>query len=388
MLRQGGLVRTSQYLERLKADLGRWVDNGLLGAELAGELLSDAASHEAHQQGGPGAVTLLGLTAVAIGILTVIASNWPGVGDLGRLGILFGAAAAACLGSAELRVRGFIAAANLLAALAAVIAGGGLVIIGQLYHDGATTAAFLGAWRMAAAAVSLLLWSPLAAAVTAMTTVAWTIFALAESEWMLGEHVGSPPAALLVILALGAMAHLKRSLFVAHLVIAASFVWATPYIGDLVVALIADWEDRPVPAALTAVAIWAALAAAFEVLARLKGAFAARTAAGWAAWVATLGLVTVNAGDQVAGLGHGLLVPLLSLGVFTALTVYGAAPGRRWLRGAGATGFVLTALTLFGWTGKLALAGLSLILVGVSLILLLWGTSRLAKHFRTKEGKA
>ena len=67
---------------------------------------------------------------------------------------------------------------------------------------------------------------------------------------------------------------------------------------------------------------------------------------------------------------------IASLAVFSALTAYGAAPGRRWFRGAGVVGFIGAAIILFTYSTNLVTAGFTLIVFGAALTALLWFTRR------------
>ena len=79
---------------------------------------------------------------------------------------------------------------------------------------------------------------------------------------------------------------------------------------------------------------------------------------------------------------NGLLVEFnderaLSLAIFSGLTAYGAAPGRRWMRGAGVFGFIGAAIIIFTYSTNLVTAGVTLIVFGGALTALLLVTNRM-----------
>ena len=80
--------------------------------------------------------------------------------------------------------------------------------------------------------------------------------------------------------------------------------------------------------------------------------------------------------ERVLDSGFMAIIAIASLAVFSALTAYGAAPGRRWFRGAGVVGFIGAAIILFTYSTNLVTAGFTLIVFGAALTALLWFTRR------------
>jgi len=123
-------------------------------------------------------------------------------------------------------------------------------------------------------------------------------------------------------------------------------------------------------------ALWAGVAVAIEVLIRIRPVFALRTFAGWASWAAMVFLLIGLGTERVLNSGFIAIIAVLSLALFSGLTAYGAAPGRRWFRGAGVVGFIGAAIILFTYSTNLVTAGFTLIVFGGALTALLLVTRR------------
>ncbi len=391
-------MKKSAYLKRLEVDIARWVAGGLIDTELAGRLRDDAALHDTSDHSSP---VLPGLAALAVmvGLLTIIAANWSSVNGIGRLGLLFGFFALLLLGAGELRARALALPSNWVATIGAVLFGGGLVVVGQLYHTSATTTAFLATWTIGATIIAVLLRAPSAATLAAGLGVFWTL------NHMFGIADGGPPKetffygpfwVLPVWAAMGWIGVRERVLGVMHIIFIGLLVWWSPTIARLIAEWIGDWENGSLASliyALSFAGFWAALAAIAEFFARVMGVWAARTAAGWLTWLASGALVTAAAIERFAPqFFTSLDVAIAALVIFSLLTAYGAAPGRRWLRGAGVVGFIATSLIFFTLADNLVLAGVILIIFGLSLTALLIVTNRMLRRARmtslSQEGVA
>ena len=372
-------MRKSAYLQRLRADLDRWVSVEWIDAELANKMHADAGAQS--KEGGaspvlPGLATLI----ITLGLLTIIAANWSDLTGIMRIGLFLLLFTLVTLGSGEFKARNLNLPSNLLAAIAAALTGGGLVIIGQIYHTGATTSGFLSVWTMMALAVSLILWSSRALFLTALLCILWTGFHFADNDfWGRGseQFYYAPLWALPVWFAVGAFAAAARQLSLVHLTFVGMAMAISPTIYDLFPLV----SERYTTAALLAAAIWGGVGFGFESIARSSGAWATRTLAGWSAWLASAQLVVAAVADRFVTKNFGEFgLPLIALILFTALTAYGAAPGRRWLRGAGIAGFIAVSVIFFTVAKNLIASGVIMILFGLALIALLMVTNRMLKR--------
>lgn len=355
------------YLKQLNADLDRWAADGLITPDTAATLRNDAAGR--HERASPILPALAGLTA-ALGVLSIIAANWSALSGLGRLAIAYGLLALALIGAGYLRRRGLNLASNIAAAMGATFFGGALVVVGQLYHTEATTSAFLSAWAIGALAVTAALRAPLAAALTAGLVTAWIAAHWSESyDWRRNGDPFPPVFAALTLAVLFALAFSWRVLGVVHIAAIGAIYW-------LVAMVFALPSDEPILSLGIAV-LFAALAVALEtglwalnrnMTEPAPRGWALRTLSGWAAWTSSAAFVIYVMAERFNAAGALVwMLAVIGFAVFSGLTAFGSAPGRRWFRGAGVAGFIGTAVVVFTLTQDLLTAGVLLLGVGGAL---------------------
>ena len=380
-------MRKNAYLQRLRSDLDRWVESNWIDVDLSDRLYADAAQQDFRALRSSPILPGLATLTIALGLLAIIASNWSDFNGVTRLGLYFVLLAAAVFGSGEARSRGNNTVSNMAATIGAVLAGGGLVVIGQLYHTSATTAAFISAWTFLALVTALLLRSPLAAAVSALLSIFWVFAHFNENGiwlWSSNAHTFGPLWALPVLAAITFMAVQARTLSLIHLVFISAMIWITPTL----VELLPETRNAASLALLLMALIWLFIAAAFEALARTEKIWAVRTIAGWSAWVFTFYLVAAAAAERFQHIYFGRIgLSIFALAVFSALTAYGSAPGRRWIRGAGVAGFIAVSVIFFTMADNLLLVGLAMILFGAALIALLTVTNKMLRRAAEAETK-
>jgi len=364
-------MRTQAYIKRLAEDLDLWVRDGLIDAATAKALREHAGARAPSTGSSPILTSLAGLV-IGLGVLTVIAANWSVLTGVMRLGLVAGLIAAAMLSAGYLRDRALTLPANIIAAIAVLLAGGGVIVIGQLYHASATNAAFLSVWTGLGVLIALTQRSPLAAAGAALLALMWSLFHFGEAGEL--TRLPEPVWALPALVVLGVQGFRWRSLLVLNLVFLAAIIWISWNVTELYLDDFNSEEDWRV--AYVLFALWAGAALITEALGRYKPLFALRTFSGWASWAAMVFLVVGLTVERVLNSGFIAVIAVLSLAIFSGLTAYGASPGRRWFRGAGVVGFISAAIILFTYSTNLVTAGVALIVFGVALTALLLFTRR------------
>ena len=357
---QGG--KQNGYLKALRTDIDRWIAKGLLGENLGDDLLTEAVDyHQLHMRHNP---VLPGFASLAIllGILTIIGANWAGMTGIVRLGLTFGLFGLTLFLAGDLRARGVGVWSDFAAMIAATLFGGGLVVIGQHYHSQETTAGFLAVWALGATLISLLVASPRAGMLAAVLGIAWTLYHYSENYSSTQFNIG-PIALFPMWAALIWRAYASRALGIVHIVFIGIVVWIAPPLVDLIELFVTDEFKRQ----MAFVFFWIGIAACVEIIARAIPFWASRTLAGWCVWVASTAFVSLTALDRFETHFAPITLPIIGLVGFSALTAYGAAPGRRWLRGAGIAGFIAIAVIIFTLIDDMILAGLTLIIFGVLL---------------------
>lgn len=381
-------MRKSAYLKRLQSDLKRWTQADWISGALSEKLFADAQGQDYGIARSspilPGLATLI----IVLGLLTVIAANWSQYTGVVRLVLFFGLFGTALIGAGEARMRNLHLVSNLAATIGAALAGGGLVVIGQLYHTGATTSAFLSVWAIFATAIALLLRAPLAAALATLLVIIWTGYHFLDLNlWrtngqellFYGPLWAIPIFGSVIYRAVG-----SRSLGLVHLAFIGLMIWITPTLADWVEMMNLVKSNAFLAMSL----IWLVVAIGFEFIARSTLLWATRTVAGWAIWTASSYLVAAAALERFQPVYFGQIgLAIVALAAFSGLAAYGAAPGRRWMRGAGVAGFVAVSLIFFTMADDLLSAGLAMILFGIGLIALLIVTNRMLKHATAQSGE-
>lgn len=364
-------MKADAYIKRLSEDLDRWVRDGLIDETTAKTLRTHAGAALPASASSPILTSLAGLV-IGLGILTIIAANWSALTGVMRLGLVGVLISAAMLSAGWLRDRALALPANIIAAIAVLMAGGGVIVIGQLYHASSTSAAFLSLWTGLGLLIALLQRSPLAAAGTALLAMVWSLFHFGETGEL--TRLPEPLWVVPVLAVLGVQGFRWRSLLVLNIVSLAVIVWTSWNVTELVLDEFTSERDARIAYGLFA--LWAGVAVAIEVLIRIRPVFALRTLAGWASWAAMVFLLIGLGTERVLNSGFIAIIAVLSLALFSVLTAYGAAPGRRWFRGAGVVGFIGAAIILFTYSTNLVTAGFILIVFGGALTALLLVTRR------------
>lgn len=365
-------MRANEYLKRLLEDLERWVRDGVIDQDTADALAADARAQTATDSNTPILASMAGLV-VGLGVLTVIAANWSELTGIIRLGLISALLAAAILPAGWFRDQGRALPSNILSAVAVLFTGGAIVVVGQLYHSSSTSAAFLSVWAVMGLALTVMLRSPLAGALTALITLAWTMAHIAELSGF--EILTGPIWGLIVLCLLGIFGWIWRTIGMLNVVFFALIVWINWTLAEVLFAERFEFENYQ-PWLILA-ALWTVIGCVEEIAARKTSWFATRTFAGWSLWTATVFVIMAILIESSQSGSWSILGGILALACFAFLTAYGAAPGRRWIRGAGVFGFIGVSWSIFSQTDDLLTAGFALIVFGGALTGLLIVTNRM-----------
>jgi uncharacterized membrane protein len=372
-------MRDDSYLKRLMADLDLWVREGLIDEKTASALSARAREHAPSPSSSPILSSLAGLV-IGLGVITIIAANWSALNGVVRLGLAALLISAAMLSAGYLRDRALYLASNITAAIAVLLAGGGVIVIGQLYHASSTSSAFLSLWTLIGLLVTLMLRAPLAGAGTALLALLWSLFHFGETGEL--TRLPEPIWVVPVLAGLGVLGWRWRSLGLLNIIFLSVIVWVSWNVVELFLDEFRGEDDIRVAYALAA--LWAVCALAAELGARSTAFFALRSIAGWSVWTAMLALLAGLGTERVLNSDIMILIAALSLALFSGLTAYGAAPGRRWIRGAGVFGFIGAAIIIFTYSTNLVTAGVTLIVFGGALTALLIVTNRMLMKARER----
>lgn len=167
-------MRPIGYVNRLKKDIARWLDLGLL-AEAQGEaILQDVnASHRSRSFGS--VVAILGAVLIAAALVAFVAANWNQMPKLARVAMLISSIWGSYLAAyiATLRQSPVIAEAFLVIGIAAF--GASIMLIGQIYQLQGRNEDALFVWMLGGVATTVLARSPWSLVFTVGVGAAWMI---------------------------------------------------------------------------------------------------------------------------------------------------------------------------------------------------------------------
>lgn len=212
------------YVGRLRTDLSRWAERGLVRREDVDAILKDAGAADRAPGSLPNLLALLGAVLVAAGALLFLAANWEGMGRIAKLAVLSAALWGAHAASyAALRVRSDQFAEAMML-LGVALFGAGIMLIGQIYHLSADPPAGVLLWALGAivaawawpsqlaacgALVLISLWftlaapeSPLAVYLPFLPVWAAMLPPILRTRWMAAYHVALASAAWFVVVTL------------------------------------------------------------------------------------------------------------------------------------------------------------------------------------------
>ncbi len=124
----------ASYAVRVKRDIARWVERGLVAPDLAQVLADDIDAHQRKSISFGAILAILAALLFAASLLIFVAANWEAMPRLWRVGLVFAALAAGYVGGAILKQRGHPAFAEALWLIGAAGFGGAIALIGQMYH--------------------------------------------------------------------------------------------------------------------------------------------------------------------------------------------------------------------------------------------------------------
>lgn len=418
---------TGSYHKRLKADLARWVGEGLVSADSAAAIRRSLDS-----QGGfrlPGLLGLFGGLLIASSVAAFVAANWEEMPRLLKLGMILAGILGALLYGARLQKQGSALGAEAAATCAVLIFAAGVALVGQMYHLPTDWPGGALLIACGALAVALLQRSDGALMLAFIAIAVWS-----GGRWSEAQGALHLPFLLLYLPALW-LALSRGNRAVHHLAVLALMGWLALLPGQglflrfdfgliayglavsvAFVALGALALDRGWPALLTAFLSWGLiglqLCVSVELFRILDRESARAGAAGLpvylgygAALPLTLALTRL-AGDRrfawplAVALLLSLLIPLvfwsgaassllgkvvvagLILVVAMALVVAGSAGGVRRMLLAGAGLFGIAVLILLWQTvGTLLSQSLFFLVAGLALLVLARMTRRLLARF-------
>lgn len=122
------------YADKVKREIARWAETGLIDAATAGALGLDIERQSVRRISFGSVLAMMAAALLGAAILIFIAANWEAMPRLLRVGMLFAVILGGYLGGAILKARGRAGFGEALWVVAAAAFGGAIALIGQMYH--------------------------------------------------------------------------------------------------------------------------------------------------------------------------------------------------------------------------------------------------------------
>ncbi|TKT76784.1 DUF2157 domain-containing protein [Aquamicrobium sp. LC103] len=210
------------YATKVKRDIARWVDEGLIEAPLGVRLSEDIERNGGSVVSFGTVLAMMAASLLAAAILIFIASNWEAIPRIARVAMLFLAILAGYLGGAVLKLRGQNAFGEAAWIAGAAAFGGSISLIGQMYHLSGDEAQAVLVWTACTGFAAIALRSGPLTVSAVLLAAGWMIMSAAE-DW---SATSLPLYYPLVAIALWAISFWTASVAARHLVLLSLFLFA------------------------------------------------------------------------------------------------------------------------------------------------------------------
>ena len=186
----------------IQKDIKRWLDKGLIDTETAQRISAEAAAH----RGGFGLGAVLGvLGALLLGAakITLIASNWEDFPRIGRVLGILALVWVTYLAGAWRETKGDPVFSQVFYLLGAISFGGGIALIGQMYHMSGDQSTAALVWAGGTLLAALLLRSANLVAMAGFIGIFYLFTVFDQFSWHRTGYLWVAPLFSLAILAVG-----------------------------------------------------------------------------------------------------------------------------------------------------------------------------------------
>ena len=210
------------HTTRVKRDILRWREGGLIDAATAKTLSSEIDRHGESGISFGAVLSMMAAALFAAAILVFIAANWEEIPRLARVAMLFAAIAAGYVGGAYAKLRGFEPVGEGAWVVAATAFGASIALIGQMYHMSGDEKQAILVWCAGTALAAAALRSPALTIGASILAGVWMLMHAFE-HWTMREL---PLAYPLLALVLYALTFWTRSAASRHLLVLSLILYA------------------------------------------------------------------------------------------------------------------------------------------------------------------
>jgi uncharacterized membrane protein len=219
--RQG---RSMGFPVSVNKDIERWVAAGLIDRATAEKLSAELDSRPGRF--GLGAVLgVLGAVLLGAALLSLVAANWDSFPRLMRVGFILVIIAAGYLGGAWRAGKGDAVFSGVFYLLAAIAFGGGIALVGQMYHLSGDAASAALVWCLATLFASLMLASGNLAGMAGVVGLFYLFTVSSESSWHSQNYVWIVPLLSAAVALVARLTHTRVGLHAAVWLFLAMFIY-------------------------------------------------------------------------------------------------------------------------------------------------------------------
>ncbi|MBZ9858457.1 DUF2157 domain-containing protein [Mesorhizobium sp. CA12] len=317
----------ASYTTRLRADIARWRERGLIDPATAEALTLDVAANERAPLSFGSILAMMAALLFGAAILIFVAANWEAIPRVVRVAALFAVILAGYVGGAVLKTRDHAAIGEALWIIAAAAFGGSIALIGQMYHLSGDEASALVTWCAGTALAAVALRSnPLTVAAVGIAD-AWLVLKGVGFYW----RAEIPHLFIVMAIILFAVSFWTRSRAARHLIILSVILY--------LVLLATDHDTLPVAVSLAIASMLLFAAAVFagdpiDRILQLGGRLSLHALLGFVTGMAMIQFELADESTYNSGFALASIVALA--GIVAAIMLAGReSRGLRWLAYAG-----------------------------------------------------
>ncbi|WP_434725730.1 DUF2157 domain-containing protein [Mesorhizobium sp. RIZ17] len=315
------------YAARVRADIARWRERGLIDPATAEALTSDIAANERASLSFGSILAMMAALLFGAAILIFVAANWEVIPRLVRVAALFALILGGYVGGAVLKTRDHAAIGEALWIVAAAAFGGSIALIGQMYHLSGDEASALLTWCAGTALAAVALRSnPLTVAAVGIAD-AWLVLKGFGFYW----RAEIPHLFIVMAIVLFAISFWTRSRAARHLIILSVVLY--------LVLLATDHDTLPVAMSLAIVSSLLFVAAVFagdpiDRILQLDGRLPLHALFGFLTGMAIIQFELADESTYNSGFAVASIVALAGI-VASIIQAGRESRGLRWLAYAG-----------------------------------------------------
>lgn len=316
----------ASYSTRVRQDIARWAQSGLIDAATADALARDVEGNDRRSFSFGSILAMMAALLLGAAILIFIAANWQVIPRLARVAALFAVILAGYVGGALAKTRGHSAIGEALWIVAAAAFGGAIALVGQMYHLAGDESSAVLTWCAGTAlAAAMLRSSPLTVAAVGIA-VGWLVMDLLGGFKLFGR-TDFPHLYVAVAVILFVLSYWTRSRPARHLILLSLVFYAALF------ALDHDMLQVAIALAAVSATLFAAAMVApepVERIAQLGGRLPLHALIGFLTGLAMIQFTVAGDGDANATFAVASAVALA--GIAAAIVLAGReSRGLRWI---------------------------------------------------------